>query len=206
MKLDYNYPNPLQDGEWAARFIFIAGRLSIDFTQTGGSTPVRAYWERLHAPQDLSDWFAISPLRLEGVAVTLADFDSALKLREAIFRAAEAIRAEQAPDPDDIETINRAAAQPDLAPQLGPDGKDENILASGSGSASAALSTIARDAIDLFTGELRTRIRQCENPQCQLMFVDQSRPGKRRWCLMERCGNLHKTRRYRRRQAEKTEK
>lgn len=63
--------------------------------------------------------------------------------------------------------------------------------------ATDSLSSIARDAIDLLSGDLRSRIRECENPKCGLMFVDASRPGKRRWCLMKRCGNMIKTSRYR---------
>jgi predicted RNA-binding Zn ribbon-like protein len=60
-----------------------------------------------------------------------------------------------------------------------------------------ALSLLARDAVDLFSGDLRARIKQCENPNCGLMFVDTSRPGKRRWCLMKRCGTMKKNaRRY----------
>jgi predicted RNA-binding Zn ribbon-like protein len=31
------------------------------------------------------------------------------------------------------------------------------------------------------------------------MFIDRSRPGRRRWCSMERCGNRDKTARYRQR-------
>jgi predicted RNA-binding Zn ribbon-like protein len=31
------------------------------------------------------------------------------------------------------------------------------------------------------------------------MFIDHSRPGRRRWCSMERCGNRAKTARYRQR-------
>jgi predicted RNA-binding Zn ribbon-like protein len=63
--------------------------------------------------------------------------------------------------------------------------------------AAQALSTLARDAIDLFTGPLADRIRQCNGRRCSLLFVDASRPGKRRWCSMQRCGNLHKQRTYR---------
>src|SRR5215207_3606633 len=46
----------ISNGEWT-RFIFISGRLCIDFTQTGGETGKRAAWERFHAPSDLADWF-----------------------------------------------------------------------------------------------------------------------------------------------------
>lgn len=43
------------------------------------------------------------------------------------------------------------------------------------------------------------RIRKGANPQCGLTFVDTSRPGKRRWCSMDRCGNMMKLRTYRER-------
>jgi predicted RNA-binding Zn ribbon-like protein len=180
-------------GKWA-RFIFIAGRLCIDFTQTGGETGKRAAWEHLHEPSDLADWFSESPLQLPEVSVSLAEFETALSLREAIWRSAQAVRQNEAPLPGDIEMINRVASAPDLPPQL----LDSARWAWRSpATAAAALSTIARDAIDLFSGELHSRIRQCENPNCGLMFVDASRPGKRRWCLMKRCGNMAKTSRYR---------
>lgn len=187
--------NSILHGEWA-RFIFVAGRLCIDFAQTGGKTGKRAYWERFHQPSDLADWLTESPLQLQGIAVPLEEFTTALSLREAIWRTAEAVRQGEAPFAEDVEMINRVAATPDLSPQLKQD-RSEQVWRSPA-TASAALSTIARDAVDLFSSELRSRIRACENPNCGLMFVDASRPGKRRWCLMKRCGNMAKTSQYRR--------
>lgn len=182
-------------GEWA-RFIFIAGRLCIDFTQTGGETGERAAWERFHGPSDLADWFSASPLQLGKIQVSSEEFKRALSLREAIWRIAESIRQSETPRAEDIDTINRVASTPDLPPQLLRDGLQQAWHSPAT--AAAALSLIARDAIDLFSGELRSRIRACANPNCGLMFVDTSRPGKRRWCLMKRCGNMAKTSRYRR--------
>jgi predicted RNA-binding Zn ribbon-like protein len=181
-------------GEWA-RFIFVAGRLCIDFTQTGGETGKRAYWERFHQPSDLADWLSESPLQLQGVQVSPEDFRTGLALREAIWRVAQAIKQHETPLAEDLVTINRVAATPDLPPQLVQEGLEQAWHSPTT--AASAFSTIARDAIDLFSGELRSRIRTCENPNCGLMFVDASRPGKRRWCLMKRCGNIAKTSRYR---------
>ena len=42
-----------------------------------------------------------------------------------------------------------------------------------------------------------TRLRQCAGDNCALLFLDTSRPGKRRWCSMERCGNRNKVREFR---------
>ena len=181
-------------GEWA-RFIFIAGRLCIDFTQTGGETGKRAAWERFHQPSDLADWFAESPLQEEGIRVSPEEFKIALSLREAIWHVAQAVRQNATPLAEDIEVINHVASAPDLPPQLVWDGLKQTWPSPAS--ATAALSMIARDAIDLVSGELRSRIRACANPKCGLIFVDASRPGKRRWCLMKRCGNMAKTSQYR---------
>jgi predicted RNA-binding Zn ribbon-like protein len=169
--------------------------LCIDFTQTGGETGKRAAWERFHAPSDLADWFAASPLQLRDVHVHPDEFRAAFSLREAIWRVTEAILQSEAPSAEDVGDINRVAATPDLAPQLAWEGLEQ--VWGSPATASAALSLIARDAIDLFSGELRSRIRVCENPNCGLVFVDASRPGQRRWCLMKRCGNMAKTSQYR---------
>ncbi len=192
----------IAQGQWA-RFIFIAGRLCIDFTQTGGETGVRAAWESLHQPSDLADWFSESPLQLKRISVSPEEFQTALSLRESIWRVAQAIWQKEAPPTRDIEIINQVAAAPDLPPQLTSNGFKQTWASPIT--ATASLSTIARDAIDLFAGELRSRIRQCANPKCGLMFVDISRPGRRRWCLMKRCGNMAKTSRYRQRHADNPE-
>jgi predicted RNA-binding Zn ribbon-like protein len=184
----------ISHGEWA-RFIFISGRLCIDFTHTGGETGKRAYWERFHQPSDLADWLSESPLQVQEIQVGPEEFKAALSLREAIWNVAQVLRQNEELLAEDIEVINQVAAAPDLPPQLVLNGLKQAWHSPTT--ATAALSTIARDAIDLFSGELRSRIRECENPNCGLMFVDASRPGKRRWCLMKRCGNMAKTSHYR---------
>jgi predicted RNA-binding Zn ribbon-like protein len=196
------YPEPgrpqIVNGQWAGPFIYIAGRLCIDFTQTGGeSPPVRAHYETFHQPADFAAWLADCPLNVPGVTVTPDEFAQALALREAIWRSAQAIRQSLEADPADLALINHAASLPDLAPEISGDGQSMDWRGPLTGS--AALSTIARDAIDLFTGDLRTRIRECEGPNCALLFVDASRPGLRRWCHMDRCGNRYKTAAYRKR-------
>jgi predicted RNA-binding Zn ribbon-like protein len=64
-----------------------------------------------------------------------------------------------------------------------------------------ALAAVARDAVDLLSGPLAGRIRECGADDCALLFVDASRPGRRRWCSMEACGNRAKAAAFRRREA-----
>jgi predicted RNA-binding Zn ribbon-like protein len=63
----------------------------------------------------------------------------------------------------------------------------------------AALSTVARDSIDLFTGAFADRLRECDSPECALLFVDTSRPGRRRWCSSDACGSKDRSAACRRR-------
>jgi predicted RNA-binding Zn ribbon-like protein len=49
---------------------------------------------------------------------------------------------------------------------------------------------------DLLAGARRARLRQCANPQCRWLFLDDSKAGTRRWCSMASCGNRAKAHRH----------
>jgi predicted RNA-binding Zn ribbon-like protein len=49
------------------------------------------------------------------------------------------------------------------------------------------------------------RLKVCSSEECRRVFFDRSKPGNRRWCSADLCGNRHKTRSYRQRQREKVE-
>ena len=93
--------------------------------------------------------------------------------------------------------MNKWAARPALAPQLGE--QDWQIKWISNTPIEAVLSTIARDAIALVASEDLDRVRECASQSCSVLFLDASRPGKRRWCSMNRCGNRTKKSNYRRR-------
>jgi len=52
----------------------------------------------------------------------------------------------------------------------------------------------------LLTNRIRQRVRRCAAPDCDRLFLDNSRNGTRRWCSMNRCGSLAKVRNFRQRQ------
>lgn len=56
---------------------------------------------------------------------------------------------------------------------------------------------LAVSALSLLAGETRRRLRIC--PNCNWLFVDQSRNSSRRWCDMAVCGNRRKASRHYRR-------
>lgn len=184
-----------------ARFLFDPGALCLEFLTSGGPG-IGARFEVLHRPADLADWLGRSRLRLDParVDVDLAELAAARRLRDALWRLVCARTGTRPPattptdfdaTPGDLDTLNEAAAAAPLAPRLDADGTRHWVLPA---SGQQALASIARDAIDLFSGPYADRIRECGAHNCYLVFVDTSRPGQRRWCSMERCGNRHKVR------------
>jgi predicted RNA-binding Zn ribbon-like protein len=180
----------LQGVSSADRRRFRTGRRCLDFAHTGGEG-AWARWELLFDARDVERWLTVV---LDGVPIAAADDDlgRVRAVRHAITQLALAsVAGDPAPEAA-IARVNDAAAAPPLVPRLA-DGAA--VLAGGD--VSAALSTLARDAIDLFGGPLAGRVRECAADNCGLLFVDASRPGRRRWCSMERCGNRAKVRAYR---------
>ncbi|MFF9103287.1 CGNR zinc finger domain-containing protein [Streptomyces rubrogriseus] len=180
---------------------FDPGALCLELLTTGGPGAF-ARWEVLHEPADLMTWVERSRLA-DGLdlSVDRADVARTRALRDALFLLA-ADRAHGRPlRRDHLDAVNSAAAEPPLVTRLEPDGT--RGWASGA-TGSRLLSTVARDAIELFTGPYADRIRECGAHNCFLLFVDTSRPGRRRWCAMEHCGNREKVRAHRARRAPDT--
>ncbi|MET8244603.1 CGNR zinc finger domain-containing protein [Streptomyces sp. NPDC005202] len=173
---------------------FDPGALCLELLATGG--PGRfARYEVLHTPADLAAWADRSRLA-KGLELTVSEGElaRARAFRDALFLLT-ADRAHGRPlESAHLDVVNAAAAEPPLVSRLTPAGT--RSWAPGA-TGTQLLSTVARDAIDLFTGPYADRIRECGAHDCYLLFVDTSRPGRRRWCAMEHCGNREKVRAHR---------
>jgi predicted RNA-binding Zn ribbon-like protein len=181
-------------------FRFDAGAICLDFAHTGGEGRY-AVFESLREPGDLGEWLAQPPLRAVMTGpVTAHDLAAAKALRQAIWEVAHARAAARPLPVAAVSVINEAAAEPPLVPELRAEGTAATWRSPVD--ATQALSTLAREMIQLLSGPLAGRIRECASDNCPLVFVDASRPGARRWCTMERCGNRHKVRALRARRAE----
>lgn len=180
-------------------FRFDAGAACLDFAHTGGEGQY-AVFETLHKPADLGEWLAQPPLAaVMTIRVTARELTAAKALRQAIWDAAHAQAAGRPLPTEAVAIINQAAAVAPLVPELAAGGT--TVGWAPPVRAAQALSTLAREMIDLLSGPLSERIRECASDNCPLVFVDSSRPGARRWCAMERCGNRHKLRALRARRA-----
>lgn len=176
------------------RFRQGAGRLCLDFVRTLRRRGTPDADERLPDPAALAAWVGqFGPYSHGSVeAPSYAQLREAQRLREAIYDLLTAARSGQgagSAGPDARNLVNRAAAHPVPVPHLDASGQlfwhaDEPVA--------AVLALVARDALDLSVSDAISRVRNCANPGCRVVFLDSSRPGTRRWCSMNSCGNLAK--------------
>ena len=177
------------------QMLFISGRISLDLAHTGGTRTEQAKaFEQLYKPNDFADWLARSQLSLTELTISKKDLAAVYELREAIWYAAHAVQRQVVVDALDRDIINKYAAYSPIIPCID---HQNRLLWTHPISVTAILSYIARDAIDLLGSEAKSKLRECANPACPLLFVDSSRSGKRRWCSMERCGSMAKTAKFR---------
>jgi len=173
------------------RYTFV-GRLSIDLAATREEGETWEF-EALETATDLRRWLSACPLAVDGVEVSADDLAIAKALRRAIWDAFDETLEHGGPRAADLAVINGMAGEPPLVPAL--NGLDRTWREP---TAVQAFSDIARDAIALLSDPKQlARLRRCENPDCERMFYDASRPGRRRWCSTTRCGDRMRSRAYR---------
>ena len=180
-------------GQYGDVFSFLSGRRCLDLTTTlqvrHRPTPI----ESLGTSDDVAEWIAQAGLG-GGVRVDEAGRERVLAVREAIDSLFRTRLAGMTPDPRDVELLNETARHEPLVPTL----LDDSLTLHGN--LDQVLSTVARDAIDLFaSAPAVARTRQCEHPDCSRLFLDSSHAGRRRWCGMSSCGSKNKSAAYRRR-------
>jgi predicted RNA-binding Zn ribbon-like protein len=169
------------------------GHQALDLAATLGSRLDQPF-ERLQSPDLLARWFVDAGLLERPPSVDKTLLEETRELREAIYRLIDAARHGKSGPASDVAVLNAWARQPTAAPQTSTNFDRSDVAADP---ARAAIARLARETVNLLTGPDVTRVRRCARTGCPLLFLDLSRPGRRQWCSMERCGNLVKTARYR---------
>lgn len=127
------------------------------------------------------------------------DVERLRELRDAVATVLGAALAAAEPPPAAVDIVNAASASGASFPRLAWNGADGARLQPGArGDAMVAgLGAIARSAIELVSSEDASRLRRCDGPGCELLFVATNL--RRRWCSPTRCGNrVRGARHYRR--------
>jgi predicted RNA-binding Zn ribbon-like protein len=170
----------------------------LDFVNTlawrGSARPT----EHLGGLDDLLAWAT----RHAAAAPAVPDaglFEAGIALRELIHRVFAA-RAEDRPvTPADLAALNAALAAAPSRTALAP--LDDAFAwqtapAHPPSAIGTLLAPVLWSAADLLAQGSRVVVRACANPDCRWLFIDASRNGSRRWCLMAACGNRAKAQRH----------
>jgi predicted RNA-binding Zn ribbon-like protein len=177
-------------------FVLVGGRPSLNLVATLGrrhTAPV----ERIPDAAALARWLVAAGLLPTAPPVNDTHLAQARQLRDAISSLVGSVMSGSPVDGEPLAIVNGHAARPDVPPQLGVEDGSRIVTTPRGADAPAALATVARDAVHLLGGPQAARIKECEHPDCSLLFVDETQSGRRRWCSMDRCGNLVKTAGYR---------
>lgn len=186
------------------RWWFDPGSFCLELLLTGGPGRYQRY-EVLYDPADLVGWLANSrlaaktPLSTAELHIRPAELRTIKEFRDTWWIVAAAVARGERPARGDLELINRCADAPPRPLVNLVSGKRAWVTPI---TGSQVLGAAAREAIDLIGTARVERLRECAGLDCPLLFVDTSRPGTRRWCSMQRCGNRHKVRAYRARHQE----
>ncbi|OEV10032.1 CGNR zinc finger domain-containing protein [Streptomyces nanshensis] len=170
-------------------FAFVSGNPALDLAGTVGSRRDEAV-DALSGPADLERWIAECDELPDRVRVGRAGFESALSLREALYRLALDRVLDRRFDRDSLEIANRTAAGPVPGLELGDTGLHIT------GDLRAVLSHIARSGIAVLA-DPDACLKECGRTGCTRIYLDRSRGARRTWCGMEACGNRIKAANYR---------
>ncbi len=190
-----------------------AGRLCLDFANTAEWHASNHPIESINNYSDLVAWAQRVGLIAEQETQRLSReaeqrpleaasvFETAISLRDAIYRIFSATAGGRSPDTTDLAILNTALKEALSRLQLttAEDSitwewrTDEVALAQ-------MLWPVARSTAKLLTSEDLARVKECEDDRgCGFLFFDSSRNRRRRWCDMKGCGNRAKVRRHRQR-------
>ncbi len=187
-------------------FKYVGGDPSLDLVNTVDWTERGPENERLNDYARLTSWAEgaglvskadAERLRRAGVAhpkEARAAHDAAIRLRSVLQR----LYGKRSDWREFNELLGKALRQLGVSPprkgQMSAEWEWH-----GTESLESLLWPVTWSAAILLTSEEAGRIRVCAALDCGWVYVDRSRNGLRRWCQMETCGNLEKSRRRSRR-------
>jgi predicted RNA-binding Zn ribbon-like protein len=187
----------------------LGGRLAIDFANVPSYPAAPAHrlsWEELiaffEAAQIVSAERGSSLLALPSSDPDAAQslLSRAVRLRDSLRKAFGAIVRKEAVAREWAEPINEILRITEGHDELVSDGSAWRMeFVAREGGLDWLLAAIARSAAEIIVEGAQARLRVCANARCGLLFTDDSRTHRRRWCSMAICGNRHKVASFARR-------
>lgn len=170
---------------------FLGGRLWIDLVNTRpvlGSPPEPV--DLIATPADFARWTALAGIGAPGEA----DHARSHKLRAAFDTLFETMSAGGPPEGAALDTVERSLADVRLGLDLVHSEDGLKVVERLDG---GPLDALAVDFARFVCDYEAPRLKRCANPTCSMVFYDQGKNNRRRWCTMSLCGNRDKVARFR---------
>ncbi|MFN8374448.1 MAG: ABATE domain-containing protein [Anaerolineae bacterium] len=179
-------------------FVFRGDALALDFVNT--EVMLRGKQRDLLASaQDFDAWWrAAQAHHPEAVGTIEADemlLAEAKALRAALRGLFTAASTRQRPAPEQVDTLNAVLRQGHYTLDVAADGALTGSY--GTEGTEGALLPLALAAFQLLTAGDLTRLHQCKNERCILLFYDRSKNGTRRWCSWDCMNRARSLKHYR---------
>ncbi|MBZ5527132.1 MAG: CGNR zinc finger domain-containing protein [Acidobacteriia bacterium] len=184
------------------RFALLGDRVAVDFANTAqaiaGTPGALEDWAGLVAfleqAQVISGERASALLALKRTDPQTVEslLRKALALRAGLVQALGALARREPVEHASILAINDLLRITEGHDELVPEGPGWKLqFVARERHPEWLLTAIARSAAEIIS-EGAAALRRCANPECPLLFYDDSRNGRRRWCAMASCGNRSK--------------
>lgn len=195
----------------AGRFLFIGGRLCVDFANTvhapgspagalDGFDDVVAFLEAAGAV-DGGEARRLRAVARASPRRSAAAFARGLAMRDMLRALLAALAAHEPVRRQWVEVVNGVLRSGFGYLQLvAREGRWSLTPVASPGDPLRALVPVARSAAELIQEGPGAPVRKCASPKCVLYFYDVSRTGTRRWCSMTACGNRAKVAAHARRE------
>ena len=120
----------------------------------------------------------------------------AIEFREGLYRVFTLLAKEKPATAEDVSLIRRSALEALRHRYIARTSRGYQWQWEKASTLERLLWPIAESAAELLVSSDRSRVRECEAPDCAWLFLDTSRNHSRRWCDMKVCGNREKARRH----------
>jgi len=185
--IDDNPPSPL----------FVGDDLALDFINTEFGVGA-AHRECLVDDASVVAWLKLAEVLPEDFALVPEGLlGLALRLRKAAKALVEAAKAGESAD---AGIVNRVFKASQVSNELRWDEASRSftvVRQRHQADPASLLEPVAQAVAHLLTHTPLELVRECEAHDCRLMFHDQTKSHRRRWCSMALCGNRMKVAAFR---------
>ncbi len=194
---------PPDRGSSPRRFLLVGRRVALDFVNTispaDGAARALKDWSGLVAFLEqvgiISARRTAALLHMEQADPQTVDLllRKSLHFRDTLRQAFEAMARGERVDRSFVEPLNDLLRVTEGHDELILENHEWNLrFIAREERPEWLLTAIARSAAETIAEGSAAPLRKCANPGCDLLFYDDSRTRRRRWCSMATCGNRSK--------------